>query len=288
MIEYLNNMAGTLTTYEPDNSLKKGYLLIFAEIFNDIKKNRWLTYQLFKRDFLGLYKQTYMGIIWALVIPIFSVGIFIILNTSGVLSVGNIRAPYPIYAVMGMMFWQLFSGVLISASNSLAGAGPTIVKINFSKKSLVIASLGKSLLSFFIQLILLVVLFFVYKDTPGPEIILIPVFMLPVLIFALGLGFIFSLLNAILRDIGNILSILATFLMFLTPVFYTRPSEGLLSAITQYNILYYLVSVPRDIILLQSAPGLVGFIISSFVSFAVFVICLVVFHLTETRITERV
>ena len=281
-------MAEMITTYEPDNSLKKGYLLIFAEIFSDIKKNRWLTYQLFRRDFLALYKQTYMGIIWALIIPIFSVGIFIILNTSGVLSVGNIQTPYPIYAVMGMMFWQLFSGGLISASNSLANAGPTIVKINFSKKSLVVASLGKSLLSFFIQFILLVILFFFYKITPGWEILFIPFFMLPIIAFSLGLGFIFSLLNAILRDIGNILSILVTFLMFLTPVFYARPSGGILLSITKYNILYYLVSIPRDIIVSQTISGLGGFLISSFASFAVLIVCLVVFHLTETRITERV
>jgi hypothetical protein len=48
-----------ITTYEPDNSLKKGYLAIFGEIFNELKKNRWLTYQLFKRDFLTIYKQSY-------------------------------------------------------------------------------------------------------------------------------------------------------------------------------------------------------------------------------------
>jgi lipopolysaccharide transport system permease protein len=127
--------------------------------------------------------------------------------------------------------------VLISASNSLANAGPTIVKINFSKKSLVIASLGKSLLSFFIQLILLAILFFFYKITPGPEIILIPVFMIPVLALALGLGFIFSLLNAILRDIGNILSILVTFLMFLTPVFYTFRRDIIINYTIQHTLL---------------------------------------------------
>lgn len=281
-------MPEILTTYEPDNSLKKGYLLIFSEIYNDIKKNRWLTYQLFKRDFFTLYKQTYMGIVWTLIIPVVSIVIFVILNSSGVFSAGNINTPYPVFAVMGMMFWQIFSGVLISASNSLANAGPTIVKINFSKKSLVIASLGKALLSFFIQFILLIILFFIFKTSPGPEIILMPVFMLPVLALALGLGFISSLFNAIVRDVGNMLSILVTFLMFLTPVFYAKPSEGLLSFITQYNILYYLVSIPRDVILSKTISGLGGFLISSLVSFAVLIVCLVVFHLTETRISERV
>jgi len=58
----------TITTYEPDNSLKKGYLSIFKEIFNEIKKNRWLTYQLFKRDFFAIYKQSFIGVFWAVFI----------------------------------------------------------------------------------------------------------------------------------------------------------------------------------------------------------------------------
>ncbi|MBU4305805.1 MAG: ABC transporter permease, partial [Candidatus Omnitrophica bacterium] len=61
-------------TYEPDNSLKKGYGNIFGEIFNEIINNRWLIYQLFRRDFLALYKQSFIGILWAFIIPLISVG----------------------------------------------------------------------------------------------------------------------------------------------------------------------------------------------------------------------
>ena len=57
-------MSEEIITYEPDNSLKKGYFSIFSEIFNEIKDNRWLTWQLFKRDFLALYKQSFFGVFW--------------------------------------------------------------------------------------------------------------------------------------------------------------------------------------------------------------------------------
>ncbi len=143
-------MTEIITTYEPDNSLKKGYLSIVSEIFNELKKNRWLTYQLFKRDFFAVYKQSFVGILWALIIPLVSVGTFIILNRSGIFTIGDIDVPYPIYAILGMAFWQLFSTGLIASSNSLVKAGSMIVKINFSKKALVIASTGQSLISFLI------------------------------------------------------------------------------------------------------------------------------------------
>lgn len=281
-------MSEIITTYEPDNSLKKGYLSIFSEISNEIKKNRWLTYQLFKRDFFALYKQSFIGVLWAFIIPLVSVGTFILLNRSGIFSIGDINVPYPIYAILGMAFWQLFSTGLITSSNSLVKAGSMITKINFSKKSLVIASAGQSIVSFLIQLTLVIILFIYYKIAPSTAILLIPLFMIPIMLLTLGLGFIFSLLNGIVRDIGNILSILMTFLMFLTPILYAKPTTGILARITNYNPLYYLTSVPRELVLTGTITEWKGFLISSAISIIIFVICLIVFHLTETRVAERI
>jgi len=277
-----------ITTYEPDNSLKKGYLSIFKEIFNEIRKNRWLTYQLFKRDFFAMYKQSFFGVFWALIIPLVSVGTFIILNQSGVFTIGDINVPYPIYAVLGMAFWQLFSTGLIASSNSLVKAGSMIVKINFSKKSLVIASSGQSIISFMIQFVLVGILFACYKIVPNIAILLTPITLIPIILLTLGLGFILSLLNGVFRDIGNALSMLITFLMFLTPVLYSKPTGGVLAFITRYNPLYYLVSAPRDLILMGKISEWRGFLISSIISVIIFVMCLIVFHLTETRVTERI
>lgn len=283
----LNELVETITTYEPDNSLKKGYLSIFSEIFTEIKKNRWLTYQLFKRDF-AVYNQSFIGVLWAIIIPLVSVGTFIILNRSGVFTIGDINVPYPIYAILGMAFWQLFSAGLIASSNSLVNAGPMIAKINFSKKSLVIASTGQSIVSFLIQFVLVGILFVYYGIAPSTAILLVPILIIPIMLLTLGLGFILSLLNGVMRDIGNVLSVLITFLMFLTPILYVKPTTGILSHITNYNPLYYLVLAPRDLVLMGTITEWNGFLFASFLAFTVFMVCLMVFHLTETRVAERI
>ena len=149
-----------ITTYEPDNSIKKGYFYLWKEIFWELKQNNWLISQLFKRDFFAIYKQSLIGIFWAFIVPIISVGTFILLNRSGVFNFGEIEVPYPIYAILGMAFWQLFSTGLLTASNSLVKASSMLVKINFSKKSLVIASAAQSLIAFIVQFALVVILFF--------------------------------------------------------------------------------------------------------------------------------
>jgi lipopolysaccharide transport system permease protein len=251
-------------------------------------KNRWLTYQLLKRDFWAVYKQSFIGIFWGLIIPLISVGAFIILNRSGIFSIGNIKAPYPIYALLGMAFWQLFSTGLIASANSLVAAGTMLTKINFSRKSLILASMGRPLVSFVVQLILVVFLFVYYRFMPSVTILLLPLMIIPILLLTLGLGFILSLVNGVVRDIGNILGVLLTFLMFLTPVLYAKPTIGLLSDVTKYNLLYYFVSIPRDLILIGRVPALNEFFIASILSIIIFVICLFIFHLTETRVAERI
>jgi len=277
-----------ITTYEPDNSLKKGYRSIFPEIYNELKANRWLIFQLFKKDFLALYKQSFIGLMWAVIIPLVTVGTFVVLNGAGVFNTGAIAIPYALYAVLGVAIWQLFSAGIIASSNSLVLAGPMITKINFSLKSLVVASMGQSILSFLVGFCVVVVLLFYYRFVPSAGILLLPLLIIPIILLTLGLGFMSSLLNGILRDIGNVLSVCMTFLLFLTPILYAKPTTGILAVVATYNPLYYLVSVPRDLVLTGVSSEWKGFALSSAFAATVFLVCLVLFHLTEARVTERV
>lgn len=281
-------MHERITIYEPDNYLKRGYLSNIKHILDELKDNWWLTYQLFKRDFLSSYKQSLLGILWAILFPIASISVFIALNRSGILNIGDIGVPYSIYGLIGMAFWQFFSNGLVACSNSLVNAGPMILKINFSKKSLVIASLGKAIIPFWVQILMVCILFLGYGKNPNIMGLFFPVFIIPLVLFTVGLGFFTSILNGIIRDIGNMISILMMVFMFFTPVLYAKPQTGLLATLTKYNPLYYLVSVPRDIILKGSSQDMQGYMIFFLLSILLFLVCLFVFHLTEKRITERI
>jgi lipopolysaccharide transport system permease protein len=121
-------------------------------------------------------------------------------------------------------------------------------------------------------------------------ILLVPLLIIPLLLLTFGLGLILSILNAVIRDFGTLLSIGMTFLLFLTPVLYVRPQTGILAVFSIYNPLYYLVSVPRDLVLggPVTSAGWMGFLLSSILSAILFVVCLVAFHQAEARISERI
>lgn len=281
-------MSNSIVTYEPDNSLKKGYLTIFKEIYHELKWNKWLTFQLFKRDFFGMYKQSFVGFFWAFIMPFLSLGTFILLNNSGVFSVGDINVPYPVYALIGITYWQIFAIGISSCVNSLTNAGSMITKINFSKKSLVIASIGKPIVIFLIQCLLIIALLALYRIIPSRGALLAPLVLIPLILFVTGLGFTLSLFNSFVKDIGNGLPVITTFLMFLTPVLYAKPTTGTLAHITKFNPLFYLISGARDLILKGTISEVKGFIISICISIIIFSISLFIFHLTETRVAERI
>lgn len=275
-------------SYEPDNCLKKGYFSFFGEIFDELKWNKWLTFQLFKRDFTAMYKQSMIGVLWIFIIPLTNVAIFMVLNRSGIFNFGDVKVPYPIFAILGLAFWQLFASGVMAAGSSLTSAGEMLTRINFSKKSLVLASLGKSLVSFLIQFIFVCVLFALYRIIPSYGILLAPLVVIPIVCLTLGIGFIMAVLNAIIRDTGNMLSMAMMFLMYLTPVLYAKPLAGVLAHLTKYNPMYYFVSAGRDLALTGSLSEVGGFWISTGISMVLFFVSLMMFHVTETRIAERI
>lgn len=281
-------MDKKVTIYEPDNSIKKGYCSLFVEIVDEIIRNRWLIYQFFKRDFIAIYKQTFFGILWTIFPPLISVCVFIFLHRAGILNIGDITVPYPLYAIIGMSYWQLFSTTIIASSNVLVNAGPMVVKINFSKKSLIIASAGQALFSYFVQFALLIGIFLYYNLYPHYSIIFTPIFILPFIFLALGLGFLLSVFHGISREIGSAIPLFLTFFLFVTPVFYERPFQGIISLLTNYNPLYYLIVLPRDMIINGKSILWTGYIYSCFFTIFVFLLCVTIFHLVETKISERI
>ena len=148
----------TKTVYEPDKFIKMGFSESWKEMAISLFRSRELIWRLFLRDFSAKYRQSLLGILWALLNPIITVGIFVFLNRAGILNIGETSVPYPIFALTGLSIYGIFSTGLSVCSNSIIGAGSMVVKINFPKISLVIASMGQSLVDFLVRLLLITLL----------------------------------------------------------------------------------------------------------------------------------
>ena len=270
--------------YEPNKQFKLG-IRVWREMFAELYEFRELIWRLFVRDFSAKYRQSLLGNLWGVIMPFVAIGTFVYLKKAGIVSIAATDMPYPLYALIGLSFWQIFSSGLSSGANSLIGAGDLITKINFPREVLVIASMAQSLFEFVIKFILIILFFAFYQFVPSWKIAFLPVMLLPLGFLTIGLALVLSILNGVMRDIGNIVGLLLMFWMFLTPVLYPIPGGQLLFDL---NLLSVLIDAPRELIATGtlSRPEVYG--IASAVSILIFLISWRIFHLAETKIPERV
>ncbi len=255
-------------------------------MFGELYDFHELIWRLFARDLSAKYKQSLLGNAWCLAMPFVAIGTFMYLNHAGILHIQHTSIPYPLYALIGLSIWQIFATGLNSGANSLVGAGDMVTKINFPREVLVIASMAQSVFEFLIKFGLIIVFFCVFKYFPSWKIIFFPIVLLPLLFLTVGLSLVLSLLNGVMRDIGNIVSLLLMFLMFLTPVLYPVPAKNFL--LLKFNLLSPLINAPRELMTEGSIHQPVLFGVASVVSLLIFLMAWRIFHLAETKVPERV
>jgi len=278
----------TKTIYESDKFIKMGFSESWREMAISLFRSRELIWRLFVRDSSAKYRQSLLGILWALLNPIITVGIFVFLNRAGILNIGETSVPYPVFALTGLSIYGIFSTGLSVCSNSIIGAGSMVVKINFPKISLVIASMGQSLVDFLVRLSLITLLFIIYGITPGWTLFIFPFAVLPLVLLTLGLGLILSLLAGVFRDVIHLVSFFTTLFLFMMPVLYPAPQAGILAALNAWNPLSHLIVGCRDILISGSFSDPHGFLWASVFSIFLFLISWRIFFISETRIAERV
>ncbi|MDI6733703.1 MAG: ABC transporter permease, partial [Planctomycetota bacterium] len=265
-------------TYIPDRHLKMG-LGIWKEMFDELIRSRELIWRLFLRDFNARYKQTILGVLWVLILPLVAVAVFVCLNKGGILNIGMIDVPYPVFALFGITIWTIFASGLSATSNSLVQAGSMIVKINFPRVSLVIAATGQVIVEFLVRLGLLVVVFIIFKTVPHWQTIFLPLVILPLVLLTIGLGFVLSLASGVMRDIPNVVVLATSFLMFICPVFYPVPKGGIFADLSQWNPLAHLMNASRDIVFKGYLSNPEGFIWSTILAVLVFLVGWKVFYI---------
>ena len=185
----------------------------------DVWKYRELLYFLTWRDIKVRYKQTILGIAWAVIQPVFMMLIFT-LFFGRLAKVPSDGLPYPIFAFTALLPWQMFSRALTDASTSLVANERLITKVYFPRLLIPASAVLASLVDFGIAFVLLLGMMVFYGIVPTTASATLPLFILLALITALGVGFWLSALNAQYRDVRYTLPFLTQFWLFATPVVY--------------------------------------------------------------------
>ena len=180
---------------------------------------RELAYFLVWRDIKVRYKQTAIGVAWALIQPLAMMVVFS-LFFGKLAKLPSEGVPYPLFALAGLLPWQIFSRGVSESANSLVADQRLITRVYFPRLLVPLATIAGALVDFAIAAVLLIILMAVYGVALSPQIIWLPVFVTLMLLTALGIGFWLSALNLEYRDVRYTLPFLTQLWLFLTPVVY--------------------------------------------------------------------
>lgn len=185
--------------------------------WQDIWSYRELLYFLAWRDILVRYKQTTIGIAWAVIRPILTMIVFsVVFGKIANLPSGN--APYPIMVFAALLPWTFFATALNDAGNSLITNSNLISKVYFPRLLVPVSSIGVCLVDLVLSLIILCALMLVYGHIPPWQIILLPFFIIHAIGVSLGLSIFLAALNVTYRDFRHIIPFIIQLGLFLSPV----------------------------------------------------------------------
>jgi lipopolysaccharide transport system permease protein len=182
---------------------------------------RELLWFLALRDIQVRYKQTLLGVAWAIIQPLMAMVIFsIFFGRLGGLDQKTPQIPYPVFVFCALVPWQLFNYALTQSSNSVVSEQRLLTKVYFPRLIIPVSPILSALVDFGISFILLLGMMVYYGVRPGAAVMLVPFFVLFALLAALAVGLWLAAFNAIYRDVRYTIPFLTQFWLFATPIAY--------------------------------------------------------------------
>jgi lipopolysaccharide transport system permease protein len=173
------------------------------------------------RDVAVYYKQTVVGITWAVLRPLLTMVIFTVVFGQIAQLPTDGKIPYAVLVFTGMLPWTLFATILSEASSSLVSNSHLIQKVYFPRLVIPSAKVVVALVDFLINLVLLFALMIWYGIVPGWQIILLPVFTGIVILASIGPALLFTALNVRYRDFRFVIPFIVQFGLYISPVGYS-------------------------------------------------------------------
>ena len=277
----------SITVYSAESPLKKPVRML-REMFRDLIASRELAWRLFVRDTAAQYRQSILGYIWAFIPPLIASFPFVFLNAQGVVAIKGTSIPYAAYAMIGTIIWQVFVDALNAPLKTVIASKSMLARINFPREAILLSGLGQVILGFLIRLVLLMGVFIWFKITPPPTAILFPAGILSLIMIGFMAGVILVPLGILYSDVQQIIPVFSMFLMFLTPVLYPQPKNGLAGAIAHWNPLTPLVMTTRDWLTLGITNHLTGFLMVSFSACGFLFLGWILYRLALPHIIARI
>lgn len=234
----------------------------FMSMVNSLWCNRQLIIQMTKREVIGRYKGSFMGLAWSFFNPVFMLVVY-----TFVFSVifksrwggGDSRTLFAVVLFVGLIVLNLFGEVLNRSPSLILSNINFVKKVVFPIEILPVIAIGGALFHGFISLSVLLAAFILFNGYLHWTALFLPLVMLPLIVATLGISWILAALGVFLRDVGQTMSIVTTVLMFISPVFYPVTAVPMeFRSFILANPLTFVIEQAREVLIWGHLPNFIG------------------------------
>jgi homopolymeric O-antigen transport system permease protein len=255
------------------------------EVIAEQWEYRELLARMTSRDLLLRYKQTVMGLGWAVFMPLVNTLIFSVIFTRvAVIDVGH---PYPVYAFCGLVAWNFFASALRFSVTSLTSNPSLVTKVYFPREIFPFSAVLVSLVDFTVSLLVLAAMMWYYGANPGWYVLMVPVVVVVLAIFTAAMSLLLAMGNLFYRDVKYLFEIVIAVWMFATSVVYPIGRVGgRLGTLLAVNPMTHLIDAFRAVLLEHRMPEPV-FAVTAVATVVLFFASWVLFHTSEFEFAEN-
>lgn len=247
----------------------------------EIWRYRELLYFFTWRDLKIRYRQTAIGVMWAVFQPLMTMVVFSIFFGK-LAKIPSDGVPYPIFVYTGLLFWQLFSGALTETSSTLIGNQAIITKVYFPRLILPLSAVITKFIDFAIAALILAGMMVYYGYVPRLSgFAILPLLLALTFMIAVGTGLFLAALNVKYRDVRHALPFFIQILLFITPVIYPASIAGKYSRLLALNPMTGVIQAARAALLGTTPINWLLLAISGIVCFAILMVGIVYFKTIE-------
>lgn len=258
-------------------------------MFKELIKYRDLLYMLTLRDIKIRYKQSVMGFLWAIFMPIVAILAGILIKTAFAFVA---HQPFDLKGVASISVkvlpWTFFISAIKFSVQSLVGNSELVTKIYFPREVLPFASISACLFDLFVAAITLAIILSFAQIGISIYILWLPLLLIFLVLFTAGLGLILSSANLFFRDIKYIVEVILMFGIFFTPVFYDVNTFGRLKSILLLNPIGSILEGINNIIILHKMPDIAWISYAGISSIIIFIFGSIIFSKLQPFFAENI
>ncbi len=274
-----------ITTTTPDSRIGDSLPKILLSFYRELQQNRWQIWMAFKKDFVSQYKQTVLGFIWSIILPIIPISVYLFLGL-----IKAVRMPdnmhFAVYIVIGRTLWFFLSANINSIMKALSKEKQLLSKVKYPLITVLASNFGRVVYELLVSTVFVLVVLLIFKISLNFYMILLPLLLIPLVFFSVGTGMILSILNIIYRDIEKITTIILTYGVFLSSVIFPMPDSGISGSLIKFNPFNTFINEIRNIIVFGSLDDVNLFLITSLISLIIFLTGCKIVYLMEFRIKQ--